>query len=286
MKYFDYREHRQQGTFGFPMGFYHVTPSHPRYQMPYHWHPEYEMIRILEGDFQLTLDSETFLITAGDIVLLQDGVLHGGIPQNCIYECLVFDMNFLLKENRICRKWIQQILNHEINLNQKLPLESEGLRKIADGLFSAMSEKKTGYEFMTQGYLYQLMGVILEEHLYEENAVSARTGAQHVMQFKKVLGFIEEHYSEHITLCELAGIAGMNEKYFCRYFREMSYRTPVDYLNYFRIETACEQLVTTRNTIIETAFNCGFNDVSYFIKTFRKYKGITPKQYLKRERRE
>lgn len=104
-----------------------------------------------------------------------------------------------------------------------------------------------------------------------------------MLHFKKVLSYIEDHYTEHITLEDLAKIAGMNPKYFCRFFREMSFRTPIDYVNYYRIERACEQLSTTNTTIIEVALNCGYNDISYFIKTFRKYKGITPKQYLKSE---
>ena len=61
----------------------------------------------------------------------------------------------------------------------------------------------------------------------------------------------------------------------------MTYRTPIDYLNYYRIERACYQLLTTNHSITEIAYSSGFNDLSYFIKTFKKYKGVTPKNYLK-----
>jgi AraC-like DNA-binding protein len=283
MKYFDYREHRQQGTFEFPIAFYHITPNHPRYQMPYHWHPEYEIIRIIEGKFNLTLDSKTYLVKEGDILFLQDGILHGGIPENCIYDCLVFDFNLLLKDNHISTKLIQKIIRHEVAINQQLPNNIQILNKSVEKLFLTVSGRKNGYEFITLGYLYQIVGIIIEKHLYEENAAAAQTTFQHVLQFKKVLSFIENHYTEHISLEDMAKVAGMNAKYFCKFFREMSYRTPIDYLNYYRIECACEQLATTRAAIIEVAFNCGFNDLSYFIKTFRKYKGITPKQYLKKQ---
>lgn len=283
MKYFDYREHRPQGTTDFPIAFYHIEPSHPRYQMPYHWHPEYEIIRILEGIFHLTVGSQTYDVKKGDILFLQDGVLHGGIPENCIYECLVFDMNFFLKGNRIRVKQTQRILNHEIAFRQQLPGDLKLLQDTIENLFLAMAEKKNGYEFLTQGYLYQLLGILFREDLYDEKINAAQTAFHHVLQFKKVLSYIEEHYTEHIALEDLAKIAGMNPKYFCRFFREMSYRTPIDYVNYYRIERACEQLSTSNTTIIEAALNCGYNDISYFIKTFRKYKGLTPKQYLKNE---
>jgi AraC-like DNA-binding protein len=283
MKYFDYREHRQQGTFDFPIAFYHIDPNHPRYQMPYHWHPEYEIIRILEGSFHLTLGSQNIIATKGDILFFQDAVLHGGVPENCIYECLVFDMKLILKENHASAKLIQKIIRHDIEILQQLPNNLIFLSQTVNDLFHTMAEKKTGYEFLTQGYLYQLIGYVLREHLYVDNTEAAHNSYQHMLQFKKVLSYIEDNYTEHITLEDLAKVAGMNAKYFCRVFKEMSYRTPIDYVNYYRIERACEQLSTTKASIIEVAFNQGFNDISYFIKTFRKYKGITPKQYLKQE---
>ena len=75
----------------------------------------------------------------------------------------------------------------------------------------------------------------------------------------------------------------MTPKYFCRFFLEMTHRTPIDYLNYQRIEHACYQLVTTDASITDIAYSCGFNDLSYFIKTFKKYKGITPGKYASQE---
>ena len=101
-----------------------------------------------------------------------------------------------------------------------------------------------------------------------------------IEHLKRVLAVIEEHYSECITLDDLARSAGMNSKYFCRYFREMTHRTPIDYVNYYRIEQACFKLATSNLPIAEIGMSCGFNDESYFIKTFKKYKGVTPKKYL------
>ncbi|MEY8326640.1 AraC family transcriptional regulator [Lachnospiraceae bacterium 54-11] len=284
MKYLDYREHREQGTFNFPIAFYHENSHSPRYHMPYHWHHHYEILRIMSGAFHLTLDSNTRSYYAGDVIFITDGMLHGGNPDDntCVYDCIVFDLQILMKDNHICSKSICDIMSHKITINTLLSEDSSAILPIVDSLTSALSGRHTGYEFMTQGYLYQLLGIILEEHLYKENTRDL-IEAGHLNSIKNVLTYISENYDNNISLDMLAKIAGMNPKYFCRYFRSMTERTPIDYLNYYRIECACEMLTTKNISVKEAAISCGFNDESYFIKTFHKYKGITPKQFSKME---
>lgn len=281
MRYLDYKEQRQHGTYEFPLAYYHVCKNHPRYQMPYHWHPEYEIIRILEGELYLTLDRTSLTASKGDVLFIMDGVLHGGRPNQCVYECIVFDIKSLLKSTNICSKHMQSIINHEIKVNQHLTGNIPSLKYAIDNLFQAMAEQKKGYEFLIYGSLCQLLGIVISENLYDINKNSNSSATQHIHKFKNVFDFIENHYMETIRLSDLAEIAGMSSKYFCRAFREITGRTPIDYLNYYRVEYACEQLSAMDATITEVAFNCGFNDISYFIKTFKKHKGITPKKYQK-----
>lgn len=285
MKYLDYREDKQQGTFDFPIDFYHVEANHSRYQMPYHWHPEYEIIRILHGSFQLTIDGRSISATKDDIIFIQGGTLHGGVPEDCIYECIVFDMRLLLGNNKVCRKQIQQLMRNELTVNLILTEKSISVRRPVEDLFHAMALKKPGYEFITQGSLFHLLGNIFEEQLYQKNASAPTASSHQISRFKDVLNYIEEHYTEPISLDTMAKLAGLSPRYFCRFFRKMTQYTPTEYLNYYRIECACEQLAETQLTITEIALNCGFNDISYFIKAFHKAKGITPKQYKEQNKK-
>lgn len=282
MKYIDYKERRTQGTFNFPIAYYHETPISPRYRMPYHWHTHYELMRIISGDFHLMLDDHTTTFKAGDVIFITSGVLHGGDPEDCIYDCIVFDLNMLMKNNHACANTIQNIMDDTIRINTLISEKSDKILPIAEKLCSVLSEKKTGYEFMTQGYLYLLLGTIMEDRLYEK-AVSDKITVQRLNSIKGVLSYISDHYAGSINLDSLAKIAGMNPKYFCRYFRSMTGRTPIDYLNYYRVECACELLSTKDISIKEASISCGFSDESYFVKTFRKYKGTTPKQFTKKE---
>ncbi|MBS6043924.1 MAG: helix-turn-helix domain-containing protein [Clostridium baratii] len=281
MKYFDYKENKQHGTFDFPIEFYHVTPNHSRYNMPYHWHTECEIIRILEGEFILFIDEDKIVARKNDLLFIHGGIFHGGLPNNCIYECIVFDMKLLLKDNHACTKQIYDIINHNKVIAPKLPSNIKDLNTCCTSLFESMRLKNIGYEFITQGSLYYLIGAILENKLYMKNDNHTKKTKERFLQFKNVITLIENEYQNPLTLEDLSRASGMSPKYFCRFFHEMSNKTPIEYLNYYRIEIACEQLLATELSITEIALNCGFNDVSYFIKTFKKYKGLTPKKYLK-----
>ena len=281
MKYIDYKERKEQGTFNFPVAFYHVMPHNPKYHMQYHWHPHYEIICIKSGTFHLTLDNEMRILHEGDCVLVSGGTLHGGTPYDeCVYDCIVFDLQMLAQPKSICAKTVYDIHSHQITPYSFLSEHSPHILPLVQNLCNTLSEKRPGYELATQGYLSLLLSVIISQRLYEEGAGDS-AAAGRLSSLKNVLTYIAENYAHPISLDNLAHIAGMNPRYFCRYFRNMTERTPIDYLNYYRIECACEMLSTRDISIKEAAISCGFNDESYFIKTFHKYKGITPKQFMK-----
>lgn len=276
MQYYNYSENKQRGTFDFPFEFYHVDSSHPRYEMAYHWHVEYEIIRILTGTLHVTMDEKEFTATPGDIVFVNSGILHSGIPSDCVYQCIVFDMNAFLKNNPRCSTYIKQIIDHSAFVYHHFTPKNQQIHQIVWDIFNAMESQKTGYELIVFGELYHFFGVVFSEQLYFSDSPQDRRDYRKIMQLKKVLDYMEANYSSPVTLEQLSASVNMSPKYFCRFFYQMTHRTPIDYLNYQRIEHASYQLATTDVSVTEVAYNCGFNDLSYFIKTYKKYKGITP----------
>lgn len=279
MQYISYHECKQRGTFDFPIEFHHVDYNHPRYTLPYHWHVEYEIIRILQGEFFITLNENSYKAEKGDIIFINSGTLHSAVPKNCIYQCIVFDLNMLLKPNDICNKYIQPMLDGILVVNDMIPKDIPLLHEIIWDLFYAMEEKSEGYELVVRGGLYQLFGFIIKEKLFTKTSKQTAKDHTKIVRLKKVIERMEESYTTTLTLEELSKTIGMSEKHFCRFFKEMTNRSPMDYLNYLRIEHACYQLNNSDLTITEIAYSCGFNDLSYFVKTFKKYKGETPRKY-------
>ncbi len=281
MQYINYQESRQRGTADFPLEYHHVSPTHPQYVMSLHWHVEFELIRILKGTLQLTIDEEEFLVSSGMFIFIPAGVLHAGMPDQCEYDCLVFDMNILMNKNDSCCRLTRMITEHEVEPQCIYPESDQEFHRIIWDMFDAVASKKKGYQMIALGSLYQMIGTIFSENRYHPTSELYPRNHRRILQLKQALEFIEASYNKPLTLEEISHSVNMSPKYFCKFFQEMTHRTPIDYLNYYRIERACYQLLTSEQSITEVAYNSGFNDLSYFIKTFKRYKGTTPKRYLK-----
>ena len=305
MRYVNYHESRKRGTTDFPLEFHHVSPLHPQYIMTIHWHVEFEILRVLKGCFELNINDQSFTVNAGGCALIPAGALHSGIPgSGCIYECIVFDMNLLMNTNDACRRHITAIMNHDIEPqflfpcsytltgtpdfipfgqpdSIRCPTGYDNIHRIVWTMFDAAASGAEGYTMIVIGALYQLFGTIIASKYY--NPVPEHTPHSHkrILQLKQAQEFMENHYNGPLTLQEIAGSVQMSPKYFCRFFHEMTHMTPISYLNYYRIEQACCRLTAGGESVTEVAYSSGFNDLSYFIKTFRKYKGVTPKQYVR-----
>lgn len=277
----DQNEDRPRGTYEFPFEFHHIDQSHPRYVMSYHWHVEYEIIRILTGEFTVTLDEKSFKAVQGDVIFVHSGILHSGIPVNCVYQCIVFDMNVFLKLNSVCADYIQKIVHQDILIFHHFDQRYLDVLSAVNSLFQSMDEKKPGYELSVIGQFYHFFGIVFGNHYYLDSQPKARRDYKRILQLKQVVEFIEKNYASPLTLGQLSDSVSMSPKYFCRFFSEMTHQTPMDYLNRQRIEQACYQLSTTDDSITDIAYRNGFNDLSYFIRTFKKYKGTTPGKYKK-----
>ena len=278
MRYLATHEHAPRGTFDFPIELYYVDPSHPRYEMPFHWHMEHELILVLQGVLRLSVEGEAFELAPGDCMLIADGAIHGGTPEGCIYECLVFDLERFLAGTTTCGQRVALLTEGEARLEGKFPAGTQAAA-IVSQLFQAMETERPGYELTTMGLLWQLWGELLGLRLLGAAEPGPPRDIRRAQAVKNVLRRIRSSYGQPLTLEDLAAEAALEPKYFCRVFRQITGRTPINYLNYYRVECAAELLCTTQGSITDIALECGFGDVSYFSRMFRRYKGQTPGQY-------
>lgn len=279
MHAFTHLDQTRHGTPAFPVEYYYVDSRHPRYQMPFHWHNEWEILRVLSGSFQIHLDGEEYCACAGDILLIRGGTLHGGVPCDCAYECFVFDLYGLFRSMELVKGYLRPFYRQTRLPQSFYPAREAGVvHQIADEMMKAFLSGACP-ELDTVGCLCRLFSHILKEGLFSPNPGDTDTELHRIDQIKAVLEYIDANFSAPLSLEKLAAVVGMNPKYFCRVFSRLTHQSPMDYVNFYRIEQAAFLLSSTDKPVTEVGTECGFWESSYFTKVFKKYKGVTPKRY-------
>jgi transcriptional regulator GlxA family with amidase domain len=95
----------------------------------------------------------------------------------------------------------------------------------------------------------------------------------------KVQQYMEKNYNKTITMTEMAGISNMSPRNLIRRFEQATSNTPLEYLQRFRIENAKKMLENRNDGIEQIAMKCGYEDMSFFRKVFKRHVGMTPREY-------
>lgn len=276
MEYLELIEKKSHGTPDFPIEYYYIDKTHPRYVMRAHWHNEFELVRVLNGRFCAYLNNVKYELSAGDALFIEGGCLMQGFPTDALYECIVFDTS-MLKRQRMTdsEKHFFDSLASSFSFKNFIGREDTRVVSVINELFCSVRQARRMYELETVSLLYKLFFemysggyIIKEREPYTDRGLHAVT---------VILEWIEKNLFEPISLSDISAAVGLSEKYICRIFKRYTSKTVMEYVNEQRIENAC--LMLSQKSITEAAFASGFNDLSYFCKMFKRYKGISPSKY-------
>ena len=274
-----FKEDATHGAPDFPLQYYFVNESHPRYEMNLHWHSEFEIIRVCSGELTLFVENHPCKLCAGDVAFVGGGQSHRAEPKHAVYECVVFDLNMLCRHGsgRITG-YILPLLDEGVELRSLTGDGNSTLRNSIATLFDCVKTQPPYFEL--EAYASAAKIVYL---LYTEGFVKfpekARLSSHRKDTISSLIKWIESNYTERITLQTLASVARTNEKYLCRLFKDYTGTTPIEYINRLRIERACLDLSSQGANITSVAVDSGFSDAAYFCKIFKRYKGMTPREY-------
>lgn len=288
------KESKAHGNISFPFAFYHVTEKHPRYTMETHWHEECEICRVLSGTLEVTIDGKTFTGKGrdgvGDIFIFNSGAVHSAIPHDCVYECVVFDLHFLLRERSLSNSFIYSLLYNQrkfvsyIPYTQEKQADLEDICSIVQQLFFTLRDQGAGYQLKSFGIMYYLLGIFEDKAMFEQPNEAGGDAVSRIMKMRMALSYIHRNYKQHISLSEIAELLDLQPPSVVKLFKELINKKPLEYINSYRINCAQEMLKEGRNSVTAVALECGFTDVSYFTKVFKKYTDQTPRQFITKTR--
>lgn len=250
------------------------------FDAPFHFHPEYELtyIRKGRGIRYVGMGAEAF--GPGDCVLLGTDLPHCWINQpeedgSQVEACVVQFQASLWKETLTQWPEFEEVVRL---LNQasggvvfKLPAGRD--------LFTSLEEAIPPRRILHLLDLLLQLAAMPNRILIETDAIY-----EDQQRFRLVFGYIISHFRERIELSTVADLVGLTPTSFCRYFRKITGKTLFDVVLHYRLEASAQLLAGTVRPINEIAFESGFENISYFNRAFRKWKGSSPRTFREKFR--
>ncbi|GIM29617.1 AraC family transcriptional regulator [Clostridium polyendosporum] len=284
------KEKRTHGNSMFPLNVYSNIDTKGNYSVSYHWHNEIEIIYVEKGDLIFNIDMQPIKLTSGQYIFINSEQLHSVYAidnKPSMHYAIVFDLNILNSsiydycQNKYIDPISKKSLRFPLFLDPTSTCGNKTLREILE-IIDVYHRKNGGWELSIKASLLKVIANLAEENKFLKNDATLLIPKDYKVQIiKKVLNFIRNNYKQKIYIDELAAEANMNTEYFCRFFKSVTGKTPVTYINHYRIEQAAKILKTGDAKVMEVCFNVGFDNFSYFIKKFKEYKNCTPSQYKK-----
>lgn len=272
------------GSSAYPFATYKIEAGQADY-VQLHWHRETEIIYLKEGSFDFTINTKVFHEEAPALIFVSSEEIHSISLENCqCLDSIVFDLNMLSFENYdgIQFKIIQPLLKGKTRFPQMIKKDAEKWEEISR-LFEMMMEeahKKDLCSYLrVKARLYEILAFLYQNGYLKEVGEVNEKDTFRIDGLKRVISYIQEHFNEKISLKEIASVAGMNEQYFCRYFKKHVGKTLTEYMNDIRINHAAQKLLQTNDKVIDIAIQCGYENIGYFLKRFRKEKGMSPSAF-------
>ena len=240
-----------------------------------HSHSEYYQIYyVTESSGIFTVNGQEYELSKDMFVLACPGTSHGiqSASGTNLSPLRIIEVKFI-------------VFNHELAHElRQLSAVSFGNPQLRDKLYSIYKDGMGKDLFFVRivehgmcALLYKMIQFIRNEGVYQGGAGGSVDAVTHIKEY------IDAHYTEDITLDELAQIIGYSKNYLCRLFREQTGDTINTYLNNVRINAAANLLVETKLDVAEISEMVGYNNVFHFIKTFKKFIGVPPGNYRKNE---
>lgn len=257
---------------------------------PCHWHDDIELIRVLSGRMRYHINGREILLDEGDSVAVNSRQMHFGYDfqrAECRYHCILFHPSLFTGGQTLERDFILPILTEQTPEYWLMPAGTElgGLAAdCVDRIVRLKARGRGAYELEAVGLLH-----ILWAGLWRDAEEDFGSGPYHrdpdVETQKEMAAYIGQHYGEKLTLEELAAVGHVSRSKCCQIFRRFMGRTPIEYVNTYRLKLSRDLLAETEKSVTEIALACGFNHLSYFSRIFFRTFGATPSEYRAQIRR-
>lgn len=279
--YFELKENKPHGTKDDPFSTYHIKNAGRSFQIPVHWHDELEIIYVKGGFLTVSISGESYIGKPGDAFVVSPGNLHlmGSDTSTVDYYTFLFPLkNLSFRADDLFEEKLLEPLNSgHLMINPRI---NDTAKELCEQLIEVYESKKQESEsqltaqIKTKIILLQFILEMWKKGFIIENDTNGRNTVE-----KEMVSYIQQNYTGKISLKEFGEQFHLSEKYISRYFKEHFHITLSQYVTYLRLEHAKQLLQDTDIPVTEVAMQSGYQNVSYFIRSFKKTYEISPLKY-------
>lgn len=286
LEYENYQEKKSHADASFPFNIYPCTIPLDFKQVPLHWHDEMEIIYVKKGSGMITVDFTPYLVSGGSLIFVSPGQLHSIEPyENCRmeYENIMFRLDMFMTQNPdLCgTNFFIPLYEQRMELTTHLTPDTPHYPEVVSCLNTVDKLCMTfpeGYQFLIKSSFFEMFFFLSS---YFSKKRSSHKNDTSLDKIKFILKYVENHYSEKISISEIAEKSGFSESHFMRYFKKLMGVSFTAYLNDYRLMMASRLLLTSDSSILSIAEEVGIENVSYFNRIFKRRFGVTPSVFRK-----
>jgi AraC-like DNA-binding protein len=286
------KETTHSGDSMFPVYSQNINIGSKTNMLNCHWHDEIEFILITSGSAIFQIENCSYEVNEGELIILGSGELHSAYSldskNNCTCKSIIFSSEMLSSKSSdaIQIKFINPLINNQLLLPHHLTCTNNNeiaIKNFLTDLINTLDSKDDNFELMAKSYLYMIFSKVMLMVNYKgaSDLLNPNTNSK-LESIKHILDYIHINYNNPLTIKELSSELNMSEGHFCRIFKSITFKTPVDYLNYYRTTKAQDMLLNSNKKVLEISMDVGFNNLSYFINIFKKNTGYTPSFFRKK----
>ena len=233
----------------------------------------------------VSISGENYIGTPGDAFVVSPGNLHfmGSQAGEVDYFTFLFPLEYIsfCTDDMLDDKLLTPLKNGHLMIRPRIKDAAKELcEQLAEIYMAKNDEKKLGIavQIKTKIILLQFILHMWENGFIIENDKSGRNTVE-----KEMISYIQQSFTGEISLKELGEQFHLSEKYVSQYFKEHFHITLSKYVTYLRLEHAKQLLQNSDIPVTEVAMLSGYQNVSYFIRSFKKTYGVSPLKYRKNE---
>lgn len=258
---------------------------------PFHWHEYIELLYCVEGTVPVTADNAEYLLQAGDLLLVGPNVMHKtckaegvcGVVYNILFDAAILQsVNYCSLENKCIQSFLSYLSSFEHHYIEGASLPGE-----IGELIAKMHHRYHSYQVYNsvyiKAYLLEFIGKLCEHGFFQVE--TANISKQVIDAIQGTLDYINVHYKEKITLADMAEKANLSYYYYSKLFKVITGKTFVSFLASVRVFMAEKLMLTGKYTMQEVADQVGLYPQSNFTHTYKRLRGFSPNEFMKRVER-